>query len=118
MSPDPAGLLAQNQAIAKLESLRLCDEHPLIIIDPTGLDCVYANDAGNGVESIDHDSNSGECGSNGGTWAPGYVDENWSTFNQKTKCSRWAPLMVREAMRRSITRISQPGLKRMTMATV
>jgi hypothetical protein len=46
---------------------------------------VYANDAGNGVESIDHDSNSGECGSNGGTWAPGYVDENWATFNQTTQ---------------------------------
>jgi hypothetical protein len=58
--------------------------NPLTFIDPTGLDCVYANDAGNGVESIDHNSNSGECGQNGGSWAPGYIDENWVDFNKKT----------------------------------
>lgn len=58
--------------------------NPLINIDPTGLDCVYANDAGNGVESIDHSSSSGECGGSGGTWAPGYVDENRAHFNNNT----------------------------------
>ena len=85
MSPDPSGLLAakpQNPQSWNMYAYAM--NNPLINIDPTGLDCVYANDAGNGVESIDHDSNSGECGSNGGTWAPGYVDENWAHFNQNT----------------------------------
>lgn len=86
MSPDPSGLLAQrpqNPQSWNLYTYAL--NNPLSNIDPNGLDCVYANDAGNGVESIDHNSNSGECGQNGGTWAPGYVDENWATFNQRTQ---------------------------------
>lgn len=58
--------------------------NPLSNIDPTGLDCVYANDAGNGVESIDHDSWSSECGSHGGTWVPGNVDENHTNFDRGT----------------------------------
>jgi hypothetical protein len=58
--------------------------NPLSNVDPDGLDCVYANDAGNGVESIDHNSNSGECGSNGGSWVPGYANENWARFNNNT----------------------------------
>jgi hypothetical protein len=53
---------------------------------------VYANDAGNGVESIDHDSNSGECGANGGSWAPGYVNENWAYFNGNTQMFQVASL--------------------------
>ncbi|HEY0760533.1 MAG TPA: RHS repeat-associated core domain-containing protein, partial [Acidisarcina sp.] len=85
MSPDPSGLLAQRPADPQSWNMyAYARNNPLRNIDPTGLDCVYANDAGNGVESIDHDSNSGECGSNGGTWAPGYVDENWAHFNQNT----------------------------------
>jgi hypothetical protein len=36
------------------------------------------------VESIDHSSNSGECGSNGGSWVPGYADENWAHYNGNT----------------------------------
>lgn len=85
MSPDPAGLLEQKPGYPQSWNLyTYAMNNPLVIIDPTGLDCVYANDAGNGVESIDHNSNSGECGSNGGTWAPGYVDENWAHFNIST----------------------------------
>jgi RHS repeat-associated protein len=85
MSPDPAGLLAQKPSYPQSWNLyAYAMNNPLIIIDPTGLDCVYANDSGNGVESIDHNSNSGECGQNGGSWAPGYVDENWAHFNNST----------------------------------
>lgn len=85
MSPDPSGLLAQNPADPQSWNLyAYARNNPLIDTDPTGLDCVYSNDAGDGVESIDHASNVGECGQNGGTWAPGYVDENWAQFNQST----------------------------------
>jgi len=42
--------------------------------------CIYLNDAGNGIESIDRDSDPNECRANGGVWAPpanGYtVDAN------------------------------------------
>ena len=84
-SPDPSGLLAANPANPQSWNLyAYVRNNPLINIDPTGLDCVYANDAGNGVGSIDHDGNSGACGKGGGTWVPGYVDENWAHFNQNT----------------------------------
>ena len=59
--------------------------NPLALLDPNGLDCVYANNAGNGVESIDHDSISTECGRTGGTWIPGYVNEGWAHYNSKAK---------------------------------
>lgn len=47
MSPDPAGLLAQKPSYPQSWNLyAYAMNNPLIIIDPTGLDCVYANDAG------------------------------------------------------------------------
>ena len=85
MSPDPSGLLAQHPEDPQSWNLyAYARNNPLSNIDPDGLDCVYANDAGNGVESIDHNSNSGECGQNGGSWAPGYVNESWAHFNGNT----------------------------------
>jgi RHS repeat-associated protein len=85
MSPDPGGLLFQKPQDPQSWNLyAYARNNPLSNVDPTGLDCVYANDAGNGVESIDHSSNSGECGSNGGSWVPGYADENWAHYNGNT----------------------------------
>lgn len=85
MSPDPSGLLAQKPEDPQSWNLyAYARNNPLIYLDPTGLDCVYANDAGNGVESIDHNSNSGECGNSGGSWVPGYAAENWAHFNTTT----------------------------------
>lgn len=46
---------------------------PLSNIDPDGHDCVYLNDAGDGVQSIDQSSSSGECGGSGGYWVQGAV---------------------------------------------
>jgi RHS repeat-associated protein len=86
MSPDPSGLLAQRPADPQSWNLyAYARNNPMIFIDPNGLDCIYANDAGNGVESIDHNSNSGECGGAGGTWVPGYVNEKWTNFNVNTQ---------------------------------
>ena len=86
MSPDPAGLLAQHPEDPQSWNLyAYARNNPLIYLDPNGLDCIYATDNGKGVESIDHNSNSGECGQNGGTWLSGYVDEGWAQYNKKAK---------------------------------
>ena len=49
--------------------------NPLKYVDPTGLDCAYLNDAGDGIESSDRDSGIGECNSNGGYWVSGMVNQ-------------------------------------------
>jgi RHS repeat-associated protein len=74
LSPDPLGPWvadANNPQSWSMYSYAM--NNPLTNTDPTGLDCVYFNDAGNGVESVDRNSNSGECGSNGGDWINGTV---------------------------------------------
>ncbi len=60
--------------------------NPLINIASPGLDCIYVNDAGNRVESIDHNGNATECGDprNGGTSVPGYVSEDHTAYNSNT----------------------------------
>lgn len=73
-SPDPSGLFYSDPS--NPQSLNLysyAQNNPLINVDPTGLDCAYFNDAGDGVESIDRNSNSGECGQNGGDWVNGRI---------------------------------------------
>jgi hypothetical protein len=55
--------------------------NPLTNTDPTGLDCVYFNDAGDAAESIDQNSNSGECGSNGGDWVNGSTSASQIQYN-------------------------------------
>jgi RHS repeat-associated protein len=47
--------------------------NPVSNADPNGRDCVYMNSGGDGVESIDQSSSSGECGNNGGYWVNGGV---------------------------------------------
>jgi len=85
ISPDPSGLLAQNPADPQSWNLyAYARNNPLINVDPTGLDCVYYNDAGDGVESVDHNSNSGECGKNGGNWEEGTTYANWQNYDKKS----------------------------------
>jgi hypothetical protein len=56
--------------------------NPLSNTDPTGLYCVYLNDAGDGVESIDDTGGSGECNTNGGYWIEGdYGGGSWVNIN-------------------------------------
>ena len=49
--------------------------NPLSFVDPLGLDCVYLNSGGTGVEKggIDQSSSSKECGKTGGYWVNGSV---------------------------------------------
>ena len=85
LSPDPSGLVyADPKNPQSLNLYANVLNNPLKYTDPTGLDCVYFNDAGNGVESVDHNSNSGECGSNGGDWVNGTTYANLAAYNSKS----------------------------------
>lgn len=86
MQPDPYNFGASIANPQSWNGYAYTLNNPLAYIDPTGLDCVYFNDDGTGVESIDTDSNSQECTDNGGDWINGTVT-SWSynpgtdTFN-------------------------------------
>jgi RHS repeat-associated protein len=83
-SPDPAGLLAAKPGNPQSWNLYgYVMNNPLIYIDPNGLDCVNATNNQGGF-TVNHDTDSGACGKSGGTWVPGYVDESWVHWNQKT----------------------------------
>jgi RHS repeat-associated protein len=72
LSPDPMGpWVADVSDPQSWNFYAYARNNPLINTDPTGLDCVYFNDAGNGIESVDRHSDSGECGKNGGDWVNG-----------------------------------------------
>ena len=74
MSPDPSGLYyADPSNPQSLNLYSYAQNNPLTNTDPSGLDCVYFNDAGSGLESVDHNSGSGECGSNGGDYVNGRI---------------------------------------------
>ncbi|MEZ5403663.1 MAG: RHS repeat-associated core domain-containing protein [Bryobacteraceae bacterium] len=47
--------------------------NPLIFTDSTGNDCVYVNGAGNGIDSINNQNTSKDCGKTGGYWVDGTV---------------------------------------------
>jgi RHS repeat-associated protein len=83
MSPDPSGLSYAD--IANPQSFNLYSyvlNNPLTNIDPNGLDCVYFNNSGDAAESIDHNSNSDECGQHGGDWVNGTTQMDQVHYNQ------------------------------------
>ena len=65
--------------------------NPLSFTDPTGLDCVYLNDAGNGIEEVDADVDTSQkqCSKTGGSYVPGqltgYTTDNSDPDNTITK---------------------------------
>jgi RHS repeat-associated protein len=83
-SPDPSGLLSAKPADPQSWNLyAYVRNNPLVLIDPNGLDCVNATNNSGGF-TVNHDTNSGDCGTSGGTWVPGYVNESWVKYNTKT----------------------------------
>ena len=79
--PDPAGLAAVSPSNPQSwNRYAYLVNNPLAAVDRFGLFCVYLNDTGDGVESIDVNSNADECGASGGEWFPDSSD-NGSTFN-------------------------------------
>jgi YD repeat-containing protein len=71
---------SNNQIAQSLNLYAYVMNSPLIRTDPRGLDCVYFNNSGNGIESIDPqdsdqnagtslDQQSSDCGANGGDWS-------------------------------------------------
>ncbi|MGB8833170.1 MAG: RHS repeat-associated core domain-containing protein [Candidatus Sulfotelmatobacter sp.] len=76
LSPDPAGTGWNQYAYPT---------NPLSYVDPSGLYCAYLNDAGDDSESIDSNSDEGECASNGGYWIQGdYGAGSWVRANADT----------------------------------
>jgi RHS repeat-associated protein len=74
MSSDPLGPASANYDDPQsMNRYAYVLNNPMSSADPRGLDCVYLNDAGDGYESIDTNSNSDECFKNGGIWADGTV---------------------------------------------
>ncbi len=71
-SPDPAGLSATSAAFPQSwNRYAYALNNPLVYRDPQGLFCVYLDDSGEKIEALDDNSDSGECGSNGGYRIPG-----------------------------------------------
>ncbi len=75
MRPDPAGLAAVNPANPQSwNRYAYVLNNPLRAIDPLGLDCVFLNDAGDGIEEIAPELDASECGAEGGVYFAGSID--------------------------------------------
>jgi RHS repeat-associated protein len=82
LSPDPGGVSVVNPTNPQSWNMySYALNNPLTNTDPTGLDCVYFNNEGNAAESVDHNSNSGECGANGGDWVNGTTSASQIQYN-------------------------------------
>ena len=114
MTPDPAGMMAVDITSPQtLNRYAYVVNNPLSFTDPLGLDCVYLNDAGTGIEKggIDQQISSSGCGQSGGFWVEGTVthvqiggdaetvtltgttngtDTTTATYQQATTVERWA----------------------------
>ncbi len=76
LSPDPAGMMAVDiKNPQTLNRYAYVVNSPLSFTDPLGLDCVYLNDAGTGIEDggINQQIGSSGCGQSGGFWVEGTV---------------------------------------------
>jgi hypothetical protein len=74
MSPDPLGNFVADVSNPQTWNMyAYALNNPLKFTDPTGYDCAYLNNAGDGIESLDQNSNSSECTKNGGYWADGAI---------------------------------------------
>ena len=76
LTPDPSGLsYADPNDPQSLNLYAYVRNNPLIFTDPTGMDCVFASDAGKGIVdgNSDANSNSGACLQKGGTFVDGTV---------------------------------------------
>ena len=87
LSPDPSGWEAAAESDPQsLDRYAYVGNRPMTYRDIKGLDCVYMDNNDTSIESVDHNSNSGECWQNGGYWADGFVpnDNSWINVNSDT----------------------------------
>jgi len=83
-NPDPAGMAAANPLDPQSwNRYSYVLNNPLGLRDPLGLYCVYLDDSGNRVESIDNFSDSGSCDTSGGYWIAGdyRAGSSWININ-------------------------------------
>ena len=73
MKPDESLVYWDRDNPQSLNLYEYALNNPTSNTDDDGHDCVYLNNSGSGVESVDQSSSSGECGNTGGYWVQGAV---------------------------------------------